>query len=228
MKRNILFLIVAGIFVYIASTGSGCDTNNPTGPTTITDTNVKVYSGRVITGYMGKTSLSGINLLQGTIVESNSAQKDLLLKDLNGTNQDWFLRDGSLSVADLALGYETRFKMLREYDDLSKERFDTISRIKNIGTETVRPTTKFFDIASTASYTNPQYINPPLSNRMVLSFYLKGRYENGVTQYPVWGLIHLEKMEVSGGETKLTVNVKINTKGENQFLRERTVTNTEE
>lgn len=227
MKRNILFLIVAGIFVYIASTGSGCDTNNPTGPTTVVDTNVKVYSGRVITGYMGETSLSGINLLHGTIVESNSAQKDLLLKDFNGTNQDWFLRSGSKSD-NMALGYETRFKMLREYDDLSKERFDTISRIKNIGTETVHPTTKFFDIMSTASYTNPQYFNPPLSNRMVLSFYLKGRYENGVTQHPVWGLIHLEKMEVVGGETKLTVNVKINTRGENQFLRERVVSNTEE
>lgn len=226
MKRNILFLIVAGIFVYIASTGSGCE-NNPVGPTTITDTNVKVYSGRVMTGYMSETSLSGINLLLGTIVASNSAEKDLLLKDLNGTNQDWFLRDGSKSL-DLALGYETKFKMLREYDDLSKERFDTISRIKNIGSSVVQPTTEFFDITSTAQYSSPQYINPPLSNRMVLSFYLKGRYENGVTQHRVWGLIHLEKMEIVGGETKLTVNIKINTKGENQFLRERTVTNTEQ
>jgi hypothetical protein len=226
MKRNILFLIVASIMVYIASTGSGCE-DNPSGPTTITDTNVKVYSGRVMTGYMSETSMSGINLLQGTIVASNSDQKDLLLKDLNGLNADWFLRDGSKSL-DLALGYETKFKMLREYDDLTAARFDTISRIKNIGSTTVQPTSEFFDITSTAQYSSPQYINPPLTNRMVLSFYLKGRYENGITPNRVWGLMHLEKMETVGGEVKLTVNVKINTKGENQFLRERTVTGTEQ
>ncbi|HEX2786941.1 MAG TPA: hypothetical protein VHP32_03480 [Ignavibacteria bacterium] len=227
MKRNILFLIVASIMVYIASTGSGCE-DNPTGPTIITDTNVHVYSGRVITGYMSPTSMSGINLFTGTIVTSESTQKDILLKDLDGTNQDWFLRDGSLSLLDLPAGSETLFKMLREYDDLSKERFDTISRIKNIGSTTVQPTTEFFNITSTAQYSNPQYLNPPLSNRMVLSFYLKGKYENGVTPNKVWGLIHLEKMETVGGEVKLTVNVKINTKGENQFLRERTVTGIEQ
>jgi hypothetical protein len=224
MKRNILFLILAGIITYIATTGSGCETN-PSGPTTITDTNVKVYTGLVITGYLDSTSMSGINLLNGLIVPSNSGQKDLLLKDFEGTNHDWYLRSGSKSVVDdpSLLGFETRFKVVREYLDLSKAQFDTISKIKNVGSSL---NLGDFSVAQTNDYADNRYFNPgtEFTNRMVYSFYLKGRKESGNTVHSVWGLIHLESFVVEGNERRLKVNVKINTRGENQFLRERTIT----
>lgn len=229
MNKNFLLLLLACVVGYFATTGSGCE-NTTNNPVVITDTNVLVFDGRILTERFTDADSCAINLLTGQVVTGANITKDIQLGDSNGTSANFFLRSGD-KLDNSIPGFETDFKMFREYDNITKAQFDTISKIKNVGTSSgIDPTN--YDVARTDNYgdvsTALKYFNTGTPfNQRVYSFYLREKYNSGITTVRTFGILHVESLTIgTDGKKKLKINVRINKAGDNQFLRQYTTTTT--
>ena len=191
--------------------GSGPDTLTPTADTTI-DSNVLEFDNRVINEYFDDNSRSAINLLTGVVVNELNQSKDIQMRDSSGGlfHLNFFLRSGDQAIRDP--GSRTLFGQYIAYDNISASEFDTLSKITNLGS-TLDPS-DFYRVR-TDEYTNPKYINAPLTNNTVYSCYLLGK--SPIT--PIYGMIRLRTAYIESNVFKLAIDVKLNIAGQNQFRR---------
>ena len=221
--KNIYLTFIFAIIVGITVTGGDCDDSTGTGGGTTTDPNVLIFNNLVVQENNGNsTSPSAINLLLGRIDSAASNDKDVALVDFQGNGTDFYFRSGDLSFLDnISPGYKTEFGQFIEWQDITQAQWDTLSRIWKSTANADTLTEVDFQGVDTR-YPGNEYFGFPLQNNTVYAFYLKGKYQNGVTPDPVYGMIYLDKSENVGGlfPFRLTVDVKINIAGRNQFLKE--------
>ncbi|HLT24897.1 MAG TPA: hypothetical protein VK004_07215 [Ignavibacteria bacterium] len=221
--KNIYLALIIAIIGGITLTGGDCDDSTGTGGGTQNDPNVLVFNNLVLSENDGdSSSSSAINLLLGRIESLNSGSKDITLVDLNGNGQDFYFRSGDDSDnPNVIQGDETDFGQFIEWENLTQAQWDTLSRVwKSSGNA---DTISSFDfVNSDTRYPGSEYFGLPLTNKRVFAFYLKGKYEDGITSNPVFGMIYLDSAWNAGGlfPYRLQVDVKINTAGRNQFLQE--------
>jgi hypothetical protein len=216
MKIKIFITLVSLYFaVSMAFLSTGCDESSTT-PDTLTadttiDSNVLEFFNRVIHEWNGNdNSLSAMNLLSGTVVNEHDANKDIQMRDSNGTRFNFFLRSGDQAIR--IPGSRTLFGQFIAYADMTASEFDTLSQITNLGS-TLEPS-DFYRV-STAEYTNPTYFNAPLTQNTVYSFFLVDKS----TTSNIFGMIRLRSAVIQSNEFLLAVDVKLNTAGQNQFRR---------
>ena len=183
--------------------------NNLTSDTIIVDTNVLVFWNRVIHEWFDDNSQSAMNLLTGTVVNEHDANKDIQMRDSSGARVNFFLRSGDQAIR--IPGSRTLFGQFIAYDNMTEAEFDTLSKITNLGS-TLEPS-DFYRV-STAEY-SPSYINAPLTQNTVYSFYLVDKS----TTTNIYGMIRLRSAFIQGGEFNLAVDVKLNIAGQNKFNR---------
>ena len=203
-----LYLVAAFAFM-----STGCDESTSGPDTAVADTtidsNVLVFWNEVIHEWFDDNSLSAMNLLTGTVVNEHDANKDIQMRDSNGTRVNFFLRSGDQAIR--IPGSRTLFGQNIAYANMTEAEFDTVSQIINLG-PTLEPG-DFYRI-STTEYT-PSYFNAPLTQNTVYSFYLLDKS----TTTNIYGMIRLRSAFIQAGEFNLAVDVKINTAGQNQFRR---------
>jgi hypothetical protein len=68
-----------------------------------------------------------------------------------------------------------------------------------------------FTSDNTGSFTAPLLFNT------VYGFYLKGKFDDNVTPYPVYGMLYLEEAYNESTGFKLKFDIKINKEGRNRF-----------
>ncbi|MCB0721298.1 MAG: hypothetical protein KDC42_03245 [Ignavibacteriae bacterium] len=218
--KNIYLTLIIAIIAGITLTGGDCEDSGTSGGTQ-NDPNVMVFSNLVV--YENQTtddSPSAINLLTGMVDSSASTNKDVVLVDLAGNGTDFYLRSGDLSFDNIASGKKTLFGQFIEWEDITEAQWDTLSRIwKSTGNA---DTLTALDFANQDTrYPGSEYFGYPLTSHRVFAFYLEGKYQAGITSNPVYGMIYLKNATNAGGlyPYRLTVDVKINTAGINQFLQ---------
>ena len=119
----------------------------------------------------------------------------------------YYFRSGELSDFPSSVpGYRTRFKLIML--QASQSQFDTMKVIPDTDTTL---TENDFTSDNTGSFSEPLLFNS------VYGFYLKGKFDNDVTPYPVYGMIYLEEAYNESTGFKLRFDVKINKEGRNQF-----------
>lgn len=221
--KNIYLTLILAIIVGITVTGGDCDDSTGTGGGTTTDPNVLIFNNLVVQENNGSsTSPSAINLLLGRIDSAASNDKDVALVDFQGNGTDFYFRSGDLSFLDnISPGYKTEFGQFIEWQDITQAQWDTLSRIWKSTANADTLTEVDFQGVDTR-YPGNEYFGFPLAAHTVYAFYLKGKYQNGVTPDPVYGMIYLDQSANVGGlfPFRLTVDVKINIAGRNQFLKE--------
>lgn len=213
-------LVIFPLVIVISLIGfSGCDDSGlapEAGGTT--DTNVVIYNNLSVTYYVDATNdtlFIAVNLLNGTVVTEDSASKDMtLIDEPPGLNLDFRFRSGD-QVLD-APGKSTRFYRLD--DDAAQIEFDTLSKIDYTGT------LDSLDFTQDDTYGGGAwgYFNVPLQTRPIYSFYLKGKFLEGITNKRVYGMFYLknaEPLSEFGGGSRFTIDVKINKNGEDKFVK---------
>lgn len=103
-------------------------------------------------------------------------------------------------------GYRTRFKLITLH--ASQSQFDTMKVIPDTDS-----TLSENDFTSD----NTESFRAPLLFNTVYGFYLKGKFDNNVTPYPVFGMLYLEESYNDTTGFKLRFDVKINKIGQNSF-----------
>ena len=216
MKIKIFITLVSMyLTISLAFLSTGCDesTSSPdtlTADTTI-DSNVLEFDNIVISEFFDNNSYSAVNLLIGDSVPESNQSKDIQMRDSSGFRVNFFLRSGDQAIRDP--GSRTLFGQYIAYANISASEFDTLSKITNLGS-TLDPS-DFYRI-STDEYTNPKYINAPLTNNTVYSCYLLGK--SPIT--PIYCMIRLKSADIINfTDFKLTIDVKLNIAGQNQFRR---------
>jgi hypothetical protein len=183
-----------------------------------TDTNVVIYNNLSVTYYIGAsndTLFLAINLLNGTVVIQDSSSKDMtIIDDPIGSNQNFYFRTGT-AVVD-APGKSTWFYRL--FSDATQAEFDTLSKIDYSGT------LDSLDFTQEDTYGNGvwNYFNVPLQEKPIYSFYLKGKFLEGITNKPVYGMFYMkdsQPLSEHGGGSRFTIDVKINKNGEDKFVQ---------
>lgn len=205
MKRFIISLLMSAAVIYM---GCSDDTQTPQNPT---DTTVANFNNLVIAERTVPfdTALSGVDFYNGLIVRDSSRYKDANLVDsLFVADSAYYFRSGDLSDirTNSVPGYRTRFKIA--YPTLTQAEFDTVKVIPDSDTSL---TENDFTMDNTESFRAPLVLNT------VYGFYLKGKFDNGLTTKPVFGLLYLETAYYDGTGFKLRFDVKINKAGENRF-----------
>ena len=217
MKIKIFITLVSlYLTVSFAFLSTGCD-ESATKPDTLTadttiDSNVLEFYNIVISEFFDNNSYSAVNLITGDSVPETDQSKDIQMRDSSGGffHVNFFLRSGDQSFLDA--GSETRFGQYIAYDNISASEFDTLSKITNLGS-TLDPGDFYW--IKTDEYSNPKYINAPLTNNTVYSCYLKGK--SPIT--PIYGMIRLRSAYIVSNVFKLAIDVKLNIAGQNQFRR---------
>ncbi|MEO8512471.1 MAG: hypothetical protein ABI543_02815 [Ignavibacteria bacterium] len=153
-------------------------------------------------------SLSAVNLFTGLIVQDSSSNKDANIVDsLFANDSVYFFRSGDLSdFPSQVPGYRTRFVLISL--NSTQAQFDTMKTIPDSDTTLSE---NDFTMDNTNSFT------APLLFHSVYGFYLKGKYDNNVTPYPVYGLLYLDESFNESTGFKLRFDVKINKEGKNKF-----------
>lgn len=222
--KNIYLTLIIAIIAGITLTGGNCDESGTgSGTGTTTDPNVLIFNNLVVQENNGTgSSPSAINLLIGRIDSAASNDKDVALVDLAGNGTDFYFRSGDLSFLDnISPGYRAEFGQFIEWQDITHAEWDTLSRIwkSSANADTVSPVD--FQGVDTR-YPGNEYFGFPLAAHRVYAFYLRGKYENGVTPERVYGMLYLDDAQNLGGSFpyRLTVDVKLNIAGRNQFLKE--------
>ena len=226
-KLYISFTLCVTVCFALALSMTSCDegTTEVVVTDTIVDGNVQVFNNLVLNEPDGSSTVkNALNLLTGMVDSLNSSDKDITMNDSASTGANFFLRSGDLSFLDnAAIGYQTSFGVLIEYQSLTELQFDTLSRIvKSLASSSDTALSPGgFTEDKTSNYIGSEYFNDPLSNNYVYSFYLRGKTNSGVTPNPVYGMIRLDSAWDEGGSAgfKLRVDVKINTAGYNQFRK---------
>lgn len=202
---------------------TGCNDNNvvTNDTTTIVNPNVKVYRNLTINEYFGDASFSSINLDSGTITLANSIWRDAELSDSVGQGRDrYYVRSGDGSQDHLAPGQETKFVPFFNTRSAiySQADFDTTKRIDagHIDPLVATDFYKYSTFSLGRSFTS--------SDIRVYGFWLKGKKTSMGWPTERYGLIYLKSIATNtiGGVStyQLTVDVKLNTAGQNDF-RER-------
>jgi hypothetical protein len=202
--KSILILLFVSI-VYI-----GC--NEETDPVTpgATDTNTVNFNNLLISERTipFDEALSGIDFLNGLIVRDSSRMKDAnLIDSISFGDSSYYFRSGDLSDFPVSVpGYRTRFKLISLISNQSE--FDTMKVIPDTDTTLSE---NDFTSDETGSFRAPLVFNS------VYGFYLKGKFDNGVTRNRVFGMLYLDQSYNDVTGFKLRFDVKINKAGANNF-----------
>ena len=223
MKTTITALTLA-ILIFTSgyiSSNSKSDNNLNTALVrdTIINPDVKVFRNVAIYEFFNSNSLSSVDLYNGLTVEANVALRDVELADSTGLGRDrFYIRSGDGNQDNIAPGQETKF--IPQYStrgiNYSQAQFDSLKRIDIGHADPILPLTDFqrwstFSMGRT--FTS--------SDIRVYGFWLKGKKISLGLPYEVYGLMYLKSIEtvtIGGNPTyKLTLDIKINTRGENDF-----------
>ncbi len=200
----ILLLCTAAVFYY------GCsEDDDPINPPA-TDTIAVNYNDLIISERTipFDDALSAVDLFSGMIVKDSSRYKDANLIDSIALGDSvYYLRSGDLSDFPVSVpGYRTRFKVIML--QASQSQFDTMKVIPDTDTTLSE---NDFTSDNTGSFTAPLLFNT------VYGFYLKGKFDDNVTPYPVYGMLYLEEAYNESTGFKLKFDIKINKEGRNRF-----------
>ena len=206
MKKFALVFLLSTAAVFYYGCSEDDDPINPPGTDTVAvNYNNLLISERTIPF---DDALSAIDLFSGTIVKDSNGYKDANLIDSIGLGDSvYYFRSGDLSDFPASVpGYRTRFKLVML--QASQSQFDTMKVIPDTDT-----TLSENDFTSD----NTESFSAPLLFNTVYGFYLKGKFDNNVTPYPVYGLLYLDEAYNESTGFKLRFDVKINKEGRNQF-----------
>jgi hypothetical protein len=152
-------------------------------------------------------ALSAVDFFSGSIVRDSSSIKDANLVDsISLGDSAYYFRSGDLSDFASVPGYRTRFKFISL--TTTQAEFDTMKVIPDTDSTLSE---NDFTMDNTGSFTAPLLFNS------VYGFYLKGKYDNNITPYRVFGMIYLEQAYNDTSGFKLRFDVKINKAGQNNF-----------
>lgn len=203
---GVRFLSILAL-IFVSSAYMGCDEdetiiNPPNADTTVAIYNNLVISERTIPF---DDAFSGVDLFFGQVIKDSSRYKDANLVDsISFGDSVYYFRSGDLS--DLSVpGYQTRWKLISLIS--TQGEFDTMKVIPDSDT-----TLSENDFTSDISGS----FRAPLTFNSVFGFYLKGKYDSGVTANRVFGMLYLEQTYYEG-VFKLRFDVKINKLGQNRF-----------
>ena len=206
MKKLAILMILctASIFYY------GCsEDDDPINPPA-NDTTADIYNNLIISERTipFDDALSAVDLFSGQIVKDSSMYKDAnLIDSISLGDSVYYFRSGELSDFPSSVpGYRTRFKLIML--QASQSQFDTMKVIPDTDTTL---TENDFTSDNTGSFSAPLLFNS------VYGFYLKGKFDNDVTPYPVYGMIYLEEAYNESTGFKLRFDVKINKEGRNKI-----------
>jgi hypothetical protein len=199
-------LIIA--FASIIYTGCSDETDPVVPPTT--DTTVAIYNNLLISERTipFDQALSAVDFFRGLILQDSSRLKDAnLIDSISFGDSSYYFRSGDLSDLPSSVpGYKTRFKLISLIS--SQSQFDTMKVIPDTDTTLSE---NDFTSDETGSFT------APLSFNSVYGFYLKGKYDNNVTPYRVFGILYLDEAFNTPSGFQLRFDVKINKLGQNRF-----------
>jgi hypothetical protein len=207
--KNIKLLLLAFIVTGFFGLGliSGCNSeDNPVIVTTTYDSTILLKTLTAAEPW-DANSLSGINFYELKLEATNSIFKDAQFYDSLGERTRFQIRTGDL-VKNF-MGIQTKFDFL--YNNLSKSRFDTLSKMYY--DHTVNPNTDF-------TYNNTDYYTENMANKPVWSFYLKGRFTGGFNQgKKVYGMFQIDSLYLNStlDTFKIRLNIKINKNETDQF-----------
>jgi hypothetical protein len=202
--KAVLMLLVAST-LYI-----GCsDETDPITPGS-SDTNTVIYNNLFISERTipFEDAFSGVDFFSGMVVKDSSRMKDAnLIDSISFGDSSYYFRSGELSDFPVSVpGYETRFKLISLIS--SQSQFDTMKVIPDSDTTLSE---NDFTMGSTNSFRAPLVFNS------VYGFYLKGKYDNGVSANRVFGILYLDESFNESTGFKLRFDVKINKAGLNNF-----------
>ncbi|MBS1514819.1 MAG: hypothetical protein JSS63_07295 [Bacteroidetes bacterium] len=227
MKSFLSFLLVLLFLSSALIYTSGCKDNAVTtaDTTTIANPNVKVYRNLTINEFFGDASMSSINLDSGTITLANSIWRDAELSDSVGQGRDrFYIRSGDGNQDHLAPGQETKFVPFfnTRSATYSQAAFDTTKRIDPSHADPLVAT----DFYKYSTYSlGRSFVSDDIR---VYGFWLKGKKVSMGWSTERYGLVYLKSIATTtiGGVStyQLTVDVKLNTAGQNDF-RERIPSN---
>ncbi len=205
--RNIFAYLIISLAAILCT---GCDEDETTNPPPVNDTSTVNFNDLIIAERTlpFDEALSAVDLYKGIILRDSSRNKDAnLIDSLFAADSVFYFRSGELSDEPYAVpGYQTRFKFV--YLNLTQTQFDTVKVIPDTDTSL---TENDFTSDNTESF------RAPLAFNTVYGFYLKGKYDNSIVPYRVFGLIYLDFAYYDAQGFKLRFDVKINKAGRNSF-----------
>ncbi len=206
MKQILMILLLSTTVIFYYGCSEDDDPINPPATDTVAvNYNDLIISERTLPF---DDALSAVDLFSGMIVKDSSRYKDANLIDSIALGDSvYYLRSGDLSDFPVSVpGYRTRFKLVML--QASQSQFDTMKVIPDSDTTLSE---NDFTADNTGSFTAPLLFNT------VYGFYLKGKFDDNVTPYPVYGLLYLEEAYNESTGFKLKFDIKINKEGRNQF-----------
>lgn len=204
MIKGIFKLILLCAAIFYIGCGEDEITNPPPADNSTVNFNNLVISKRTIPF---DSTYSGVDLYNGLIVLDGSNVKDANLIDNNVDTTSFFFRSGELSDIPVP-GYQTRFVQIFLYANLTQTQFDTVKVMPDSDTSL---TESDFTLDSTEHFTTPQITKP------VYGFYLKGKFDLGITPNRVFGLMYVDSTWIESNIYKLRFDVKVNKAGKNSF-----------
>ena len=206
MKQILMILLLSTTVIFYYGCSEDDDPINPPATDTVAvNYNDLIISERTLPF---DDALSAVDLFSGMIVKDSSRYKDANLIDSIALGDSvYYLRSGDLSDFPVSVpGYRTRFKLVML--QASQSQFDTMKVIPDSDTTLSE---NDFTADNTGSFTAPLLFNT------VYGFYLKGKFDENVTPYPVYGLLYLEEAYNESTGFKLKFDIKINKEGRNRF-----------
>lgn len=202
--KTILMLIFAST-IYMGCSDETDPINPPGSDTTAVIYNNLLISERTIPF---DDAFSGVDFFSGAVVKDSSRMKDAnLIDSISFGDSSYYFRSGELSDFPVSVpGYQVRFKLINLIS--SQSQFDTMKTIPDSDTTL---TENDFTMDETQSFRAPLVFNS------VYGFYLKGKYDNGVTPNRVFGILYLDAAFNESTGFKLRFDVKINKAGRNVF-----------
>lgn len=201
----LIIFLCAGVVLYNGCSEDEDPINPPSSDTSAVNFNNLIISERTIPF---DQALSAIDFFRGVIVQDSSRYKDAnLIDSISLGDSVYYFRSGDQSDFPSSVpGYRTRFKLVML--QVSQSQFDTMKVIPDTDTSL---TENDFTSDNTESFRAPLLFNT------VYAFYLKGKYDDNVTPYRVFGLLYLDEAYNESTGFKLRFDVKINKEGRNNF-----------
>jgi len=175
-------------------------------------TNVFVFDSLNVLSPINNTSYSSVVLDSGLLYTYDYGFKDIQLKDtVVGSDTLYCFRSGSLDIVNP--GYETVFsEAFGANFNYSRTQFDTLSTYDVPG-GIINPATDF------PNHETASLFKFPLAKHSIFAFYLKQKFDLGVTTNRIYGLLYLDDARVAGNQILFRIAVKINKSGNNLFVR---------
>ncbi|CAN5568532.1 hypothetical protein BH10BAC5_BH10BAC5_13080 [soil metagenome] len=157
--------------------------------------------------YILPADSNAFNALTGRIVADLSGDRDIEMPDSSGGSGHMYLRSGDGTNPTDVIGYETKFTTGW---NISHAAFDTLSTYYN-NTGAITP----LDFTSHTTFRFDVGIANPY---LAYGFYLKGRSEALANGYNIYGMLYIDTIEtLPNGSRRVTLHVKLNTHGLNDF-----------